>query len=133
MNIATLRHELNKILSDEDLNFLCFDHFRAVYDRFSSGQTRTERIQLLLEHVERSGEIARLADLLGLNNALAPSPPQQSPTGDDLCLEIVRSRARLNTLIDVAELIGEMPGWLHEKIQREHDLLHDAKVAMLRW
>ncbi len=36
-NDSALRDLLNAALSDETLTAFCFDHFRTVYDKFSTG------------------------------------------------------------------------------------------------
>jgi hypothetical protein len=50
---ADMRHFLTNAFSDEEITTLCFDHFRAVYDNFSSGMSKGQKIQQLLEHCER--------------------------------------------------------------------------------
>lgn len=52
-------------LDDVALETLCMDHFPAVYDAFSRGLRRDEKINLLLDHCRRNPpEAARLAALL---------------------------------------------------------------------
>jgi hypothetical protein len=61
---ATLRQMLQR-LDDVELDALCLDHFPAVYDRFSRGLRRDEKINLLLNHCRRNPEdAARLTKLL---------------------------------------------------------------------
>ncbi|MFZ2422942.1 MAG: hypothetical protein WA029_17555, partial [Anaerolineae bacterium] len=52
-NTAAVRELLLTALSDEDLTTLCFDHFRPVHDDFTAGQSRSQRVQLLVEYCER--------------------------------------------------------------------------------
>jgi hypothetical protein len=59
-NTTTIRDLLNAALDDEALNTLCFDHFRPVYDQFSVGMSRTDKIQRLVEHAERFVQIPQL-------------------------------------------------------------------------
>ena len=63
-NTAALRDLISAALSGDELTALAFDHFRPVYDQFAAGQTRHQRVQLLLEHAARSGQMARLAALI---------------------------------------------------------------------
>lgn len=61
---ADLRAYLQRF-DDVGLNTLCMDHFPAVYDAFSRGLRRDEKINLLLDYVRRnSAEAARLVALL---------------------------------------------------------------------
>lgn len=57
---AVIRELVDAALSDEDLKNICFDHFNDVYDKFTAGQTRGERILFLVEHVSRQGLENRL-------------------------------------------------------------------------
>ena len=63
-NTAALRDLISAALSGDELTALAFDHFRPVYDQFAAGQTRHQRVQLLLEHAARSGQMARLVALI---------------------------------------------------------------------
>ena len=63
-NTAALRDLISAALSEDEFTALAFDHFRPVYDQFAAGQTRHQRVQLLLEHAVRSGQMARLAALI---------------------------------------------------------------------
>ena len=61
---ATLRQMLQR-LDDVELDALCLDHFPAVYDRFSRGLRRDEKLNLLLDHCQRNhGDADRLVQLL---------------------------------------------------------------------
>jgi hypothetical protein len=61
---ATVRALLNEALTDQELDALCFDHFRPVYDGFSSGMGKGQKVQYLIEHCVRHDELPRLLDLL---------------------------------------------------------------------
>ena len=50
---ADIRQYLTNAYSDEELTTLCFDYFRDVYDSFAAGMTKTQKIQLLLDHCQR--------------------------------------------------------------------------------
>ncbi len=64
VDTAALRARLQR-LDDVALETLCMDHFPAVYDAFSRGLRRDEKINLLLDHCRRNPpEAARLAALL---------------------------------------------------------------------
>jgi hypothetical protein len=49
-NTDDIRKYLTKFYSDEELGTLCFDHFRAVYDSFSTGRAKGQKIQDLIEY-----------------------------------------------------------------------------------
>jgi len=59
-NTATVRALLNDAFSDGELTTLCFDHYPAVYDQFSSGMSKADKIQRLIEHCARRGQMAEL-------------------------------------------------------------------------
>ena len=63
-NTAALRDLISAALSGDELTALAFDHFRPVYDQFAAGQTRHQRVQLLLDHAARNEQMARLAALI---------------------------------------------------------------------
>jgi hypothetical protein len=130
MDTATLRQHMSKTLSDEDLQILAYDQFRQVYEGYTTGQSKGERIHALIEWADRHGELARLAGLLGLIEQ-ADSPPRQ-PLDSKSCVDLLEARARLNTLLDIAEIMDKMPEWLRQMIQREHDIIHDLKLKIMR-
>jgi Effector-associated domain 7 len=55
-----VRKLVEDALSDEELSNLCQDEFRKVYNQFTTGQTKSQRIRLLVEHVERQREVQKL-------------------------------------------------------------------------
>ena len=57
---ADLRRFLVDAFSDEELRTLCFDYFRDVYDAFSTGMTKTQMIQLVIERCVRRDALANL-------------------------------------------------------------------------
>lgn len=61
---ATVRELVMAAFSEGDLSTFCFDHFREVYDDFTGGMARSERVLRLVEHCERRGETRRLLDLV---------------------------------------------------------------------
>ncbi|MBK9234084.1 MAG: hypothetical protein IPO15_25405 [Anaerolineae bacterium] len=63
-NTAALRDLISAALSGDEFTALAFDHFRPVYDQFAAGQTRHQRVQLLLDHAARNEQMARLAALI---------------------------------------------------------------------
>ncbi len=60
---AAIRDLLTDAFSDEELTALCFDHFRSVFEEFSSGMSKRDKIQRLVEHCARQ---RALDDLLAL-------------------------------------------------------------------
>ena len=69
-----IRQFLKDAFSDEDLTTLCFDHFRDVYESFSAGMTKTQKIQLLIEHCQRRGT---MTDLIAVLAQTRPAQFQQ--------------------------------------------------------
>jgi hypothetical protein len=59
-----LRKLLEEGFSDEALTHFCFDAFRPVHGQFSTGMSRPEKIQRLIEYVEQHGEVPHLLDLV---------------------------------------------------------------------
>jgi hypothetical protein len=56
--------QLIETLSDDDLNDLCQDDFPQVFKQFTTGQTKSQRIRLLIEHVEKRRESLKLSDAI---------------------------------------------------------------------
>ena len=57
---ADIRRFLVNTFGDEDLKTLCFDYFRDVYDDFTTGMTKGQMIQLLIERCVRRDALANL-------------------------------------------------------------------------
>ncbi|HRV96593.1 MAG TPA: hypothetical protein P5526_30840, partial [Anaerolineae bacterium] len=55
-NPAEIRKLLQNALSEEEFTSLCYDYFRPVYEQFSAGMSRPQKIQRLLEYCERQGK-----------------------------------------------------------------------------
>ena len=64
--LEDLRCQLNQRFDDVRLDALCLDHFPDVYDRFTRGMRKDEKINLLLDHCRRlPTEYQRLVEALG--------------------------------------------------------------------
>src|SRR5262245_42266915 len=61
LNVAVVRELVEASLSADDLSTFCFDHFPAVYEQFTDGQTKGARVRLLVEY---AGKQRQLPDLL---------------------------------------------------------------------
>ena len=59
-NTAVVRELLMAAFSDEELTTFCFDNFRPVYEEFTTGMSRTLKVQLLLDYCVRRGQMAEL-------------------------------------------------------------------------
>ncbi len=57
---AEIRRFLVDIFNDEELKILCFDYFRDISDEFTTGMTRGQMIQLLIERCVRREALANL-------------------------------------------------------------------------
>lgn len=90
MDTASLRQLLNQTFDDEALTDFCFDNFRPVHDKFSSGMSKSRKIQLLLDHCERFAQTAHLEALVDayrqqMQGQVSPpagpaSPPRPEPS-----------------------------------------------------
>jgi hypothetical protein len=68
-DLRAIRDLLTVALDDEELTALCFDHFRGVYEEFSTGMSKRQKVQRLIEYCERHQE---LDGLLGIIQQLNP-------------------------------------------------------------
>jgi hypothetical protein len=59
-SVRQIRQLVEDVLSDDDLSNLCQDEFPQVYKQFTTGQTQSQRIRLLVEYVERQREVPKL-------------------------------------------------------------------------
>jgi len=84
----TIRELLLVALGDEELTILCFDHFRCVHQRFTDAVNRSQKIQMLVEHCDRHGQMERLLALIKTKNPyqyerfelrLSSRPPSSIP------------------------------------------------------
>jgi len=57
---AAIRELLTEAFNDEELDTLCFDHFRAVYEEFASGMSKGEKIRRLLDYCVRREQVETL-------------------------------------------------------------------------
>jgi hypothetical protein len=59
-NTAAIRNLLAAAMSDEELTTFCFDVFRPVYEEFSAGMSRLQKIQQLLDYCIRHDRVSEL-------------------------------------------------------------------------
>jgi pimeloyl-ACP methyl ester carboxylesterase len=64
---------LEDALSDDDLHILCQTHFPKVYNQFTSGQTKNQKIQLLLDFSIRQQQEENLLQQIEIINQAAYS------------------------------------------------------------
>jgi hypothetical protein len=77
--LADLRAHLDR-LGDVEIDELCLDYFPEVYDQFSRGTRRDEKINFLLDHCRRNPEAyVRLVDRLDLPVKTAVPPDAVAP------------------------------------------------------
>jgi hypothetical protein len=60
-NLSALRELFNAAFGDEELTALCFDRFPAVYDNFSAGMSKGQKIKRLLDICLRREQLPVLA------------------------------------------------------------------------
>lgn len=69
-NTVAIRQLLSDGLSDETVTVLCFDYFRPVYEGLSTGMSKGQKIQLLIEYCVRQNRIPYLLEAIrGINPA----------------------------------------------------------------
>lgn len=61
---AVVRRLLQDALSDQELTDLCFDHYKDVYNNFSAGMGKSQKIQALLEYCMRRDRVEELVELV---------------------------------------------------------------------
>lgn len=59
-NTAVIRELLITAFSDSELTTLCFDYFHVVYEDFSSGMSKGDKVQRLLEYAVRHNALPEL-------------------------------------------------------------------------
>lgn len=65
LDLEAMRQQLNRRFDDPGLDGFCLDHFAQVYDRFSRGMRKDEKITLLIDHCRRApDQWARLQQAL---------------------------------------------------------------------
>lgn len=67
-NIPAIRKLLIAAFSDDELTVFCYDHFRPVADQFTAGQSKTARIQQLIDYAERNGLLEQLLNWVRVAN-----------------------------------------------------------------
>jgi formylglycine-generating enzyme required for sulfatase activity len=63
-NLTAIRQLVAAAFSDDDLRVFCFDHFPAVYQDFTAGQTQGQRVLLLVDFATRHGQLDTLLDAI---------------------------------------------------------------------
>jgi len=63
-NTAEVRELLMAAFDDEELARFCYDFFRRVYDQFSVGMSRPDKVQRLLVDCEKQGRMENLLERL---------------------------------------------------------------------
>jgi hypothetical protein len=118
---AAVREFINTYFGDEDLEVLCFDYFRDVFNDFTVGMTRTRKIQLLLEYCLRTD---RSLNLLGALKRMRPEPYREflAPQLEEPVIpEVVQTHVRNERQIYV--------GHAHEDAAVAHRLANDLRAA----
>ncbi len=65
---GAIRQLLTAALDDEGLTTLCFDHFRVVYEDFSSGMSKGDKVQKLLDYCVRHEQTEALLEQIKQRN-----------------------------------------------------------------
>jgi fructose-1-phosphate kinase PfkB-like protein len=61
-DFEAIRELTSAAFNDEELATFCSDHFRAVHENFAAGQTRTQRVLLLIGFAHRNAQLETLLD-----------------------------------------------------------------------
>jgi hypothetical protein len=67
-NFEAIRNLLTAAFSDSELTNFCFDYFSEVYETFSSGMSKPQKIQELLDYSRRHVEVEHLLQLVETQN-----------------------------------------------------------------
>ena len=83
-NFAKIRELLTAAFSSGEINTLAFDLFRPLYDDFSGGMSKGDRIEQIVMEAERNGRIPQLLNYVQEKNAyqygrFAPHLIQEEP------------------------------------------------------
>jgi Effector-associated domain 7/HEAT repeats len=70
-NPKKIRQLIEDSVSDDDLNNLCIDEFPRVYNQFTHGQTKSQRIRSLVEYATHQREIQKLLSAIEQINPTA--------------------------------------------------------------
>ncbi len=90
-SISQIYKLIEEALSDDDLSNLCHGDFPKVYNQFTTGQTKSHRIRLLIEYAQRQLEIPKLLQAIELinpngyrefANAIQQEPPEDRSLPD---------------------------------------------------
>lgn len=106
-NTAAIRQLLKSAFTDDDLAFFCYDHFRPVYEQFSSGQGYLVKIQLLIEYCDKQDAFESL-----LTRVKAINPIQYDKFSASIKDQPKSPKVRTNSGKSRAEiiLIGDLSG-----------------------
>ena len=143
-NPAEIRKLLQNALSEEEFTSLCYDYFRPVYEQFSAGMSRPQKIQRLLEYCERQG---KFDDLLAQVRAINPGQVEKiigsggastSPSagGSAKDLSHIQSlldikQRRLNVLIEQKATMGpHTPAYITMEIQTLQAEINQHKIEL---
>jgi hypothetical protein len=99
-NFGEIRKLIDSALGDDALQDLCFDHFRPVYEQFTSGQTKGDRVRRLVEYADRQREIPKLLIAIKKSN-----PKVYGEVEPRLALDNISSLEQSDTEISINELV----------------------------
>jgi hypothetical protein len=68
-NNAKIRRLLTEAFTDEDLNDFCMDYFPRVFEQLSTGMSKSQKIQRLMEYCARRNQFSHLLALVKDSNA----------------------------------------------------------------
>lgn len=124
-NRFTLRELVTNCFDGGELNVFCSDHFAEVYNNFTDGQDKVERVLKLIDYVEQHSNLQQLANLVKAARPERYKDFEKLLTASDLeitdALRLIQEE--LNRNPDYANLKNRF-----EVILEQISLLSDYKV-----
>jgi esterase/lipase superfamily enzyme len=137
-----IRNLISTALDDDQFQNLCQDDFPQVFDKFTTGQSKDQRVRTLVEFVVKQREIPRLlAAIQDLNpNAYAafvaehgdplaasPATPLAAQPTPPQIVSIIPERVQITTC-DVLVLVANPTGTVPLQLEKETELIK-ARLA----
>jgi hypothetical protein len=132
--LAEIRHFINELYSDEEIEILCFDHFPEVYSNFTSGLTKVQKILRLLSFCQSRERVAELLTILKESRSQAFTrqfpellqSDQQDPTINEISAEL---QIEDMGFLDALEAFEDHFGALTECMNRVRNAIEEAGTS----
>jgi hypothetical protein len=125
-NLHVIRELLGEAFSSGEITTLAFDLFHDVYQDFTAGMTRSQKIRMVVDHANKNGAMPGLLAYVERQNAyqygrFAPQLKSQAGSQQTAVVSkkpVVQSSRRLKSEKDQLESQSEL---LAEKVRRLRD------------